>query len=440
MNTADIIIIGAGACGLAAARTLSQAGKKILLLEARNRIGGRIYTETSQGFALPIEAGAEFVHGDLPLTQALLQEAGVGYLAMTGNTYQVINGELQTTDNFIPDYDILLEKLTALSADIPFSEFLNQYLPAEQFAALREAVTRFAEGYDAADITKVSTFALREEWLTEGATNSHFPAGGYSQLMHFMANQITMADVDIHLNTVVKKLTWEPGQVTASDSRGKAFRATKAIITIPLGVLQATLATEGYISIEPALPDYQIALQKMGFGAVIKILLQFKTSFWETSQELNQRIMPDLGFLFTDAAPITAWWTHLPNKTPLLTGWLAGLAAEKYSTLTNPDLVELALDSLAQIFKLPLAYLREQLQAEQVYNWVTDPFARGAYAYATVGSYHARHVVAQPVEDTLYFASEAFYEGPAMGTVEAALASGQQAAHKIIYPSGLKQA
>ncbi len=435
MTIADIIIIGAGAAGLSAARTLGRAGKKITVLEARSRIGGRIFTQNLAGFSGLIEAGAEFVHGDLPITRALLKEAGVECEPLAGKTYQVLNGKLQSADNFIPDFEVLLDKLNTLTTDIPFAQFLDQYLPLNQFAALREAVTRFAEGYDAADITKVSTFALREEWQTDGAANSQFPAGGYSQIMHFLAGQSLATNTGLHLSTVVKKINWAPGQVLITDSKGNKFAAKKAIITVPLGVWQAAPAAQGYISLKPNIPEHRQALRKMSFGAVIKIVLEFKTAFWETEIGPNQMIMPELGFLFTDAAPITAWWTHLPDKVPLLTGWLAGITAQEYSTHPDQQLIDIALTELAKVFNLPVEFLQKQLRAHRVFNWVTDPFARGAYAYATVGTQEARQLLAQPIQNTLFFAGEAFYEGPAMGTVEAALASGQLTAESIINSS-----
>jgi phytoene dehydrogenase-like protein len=161
---ADIIIIGAGACGLTAARELVMAGKKVCVLEARNRLGGRIYTYEGSGFSKPVEAGAEFIHGDLPFTQSLLKEAGISSYSMTGINYQVKNGQLLASENFFEDFPALQEKLTALEEDIPLSGFLDKYLFEEKYKNLCNTIIRFAEGYDAADINKVSTFALRDEW------------------------------------------------------------------------------------------------------------------------------------------------------------------------------------------------------------------------------------------------------------------------------------
>lgn len=434
--TTDILIIGAGAAGLMAARELTHAGKKVIILEARSRLGGRIHTQETLGFSVPTEAGAEFVHGDLPVTRALCQEAGILLQPMGGQSYQVVDEEVRAGEAFIPDFAVLLQKLNELPADLPFADFLTQYLPEAEYAGLREAVTRFAEGYDAADITRASTFALRDEWQIDGALNSYWPRGGYSQLINFLADAITAAGGSMHVATVVNQINWQPGQVEVIATDGREFVARQVLITVPLGVLQAAPNAPGAIRFRPDLLKQKQAWQALGFGAVIKVILEFKSAFWEEGETARvARKMPDLGFLFAAASPITAWWTHLPDPTPLLTGWLAGRAAVAQQNRSEEELITLALTTLANLFETNVSFLREQLMAQQVINWVTDPFARGAYAYATVAAGANRQVAAAPVQDTLFFAGEALYAGPAMGTVEAALASGQATAREMVRPS-----
>ena len=205
MNILDVIIVGAGACGLVAARELARAGKKVMVLEARNRLGGRIFTADIGSFTKPVEAGAEFVHGDLPLTEALLTEAGIKCHPLAGKTYQVKGGVLEEAEEFIEDFEILMQKLEELEHDLPLAEFLELYFWEEQYYDLRNSVTRFAEGYDAADIQKVSTFALREEWRAGGAANSYHPVGSYSQLIDFLAATVKNSGVIIQLNTRCRK-------------------------------------------------------------------------------------------------------------------------------------------------------------------------------------------------------------------------------------------
>ncbi|WP_347159481.1 flavin monoamine oxidase family protein [Pontibacter chitinilyticus] len=428
------IVIGAGAAGLLAARQLVKAGKSVQVLEARNRIGGRTYTFRPAGFTNPVEAGAEFIHGDLPLTQQVLQEAGVSFYSMQGRTYQVKAGALQETEEFIEHFDVLLATLERLQQDMSLTAFLAQHFGDEAYAGLREGVLKFAEGYDAADAAKVSVFALRDEWLSGGAINSFFPKGGYGQAMQFLAEEVRAAGGAIHLGCVVQQVRWQQGLVEVQDAQGNTYTARQVLVTVPLGVLLSEPGSIGHIHFSPALPaPYHVALQQLGFGPVIKMLLEFKTCFWDDLALQNQvRQMPELSFLLSDASPVPTWWTHLPAKTPLLTGWLAGPNATQLQHLSEEALLAKALESLAYIFQTSTALLEAQLVAARVVNWAADPFARGAYAYATVQTAAACQVLVQPLAGTLYFAGEALFTGHAMGTVEAALASGKQAAQRML--------
>ncbi|QNF33015.1 FAD-dependent oxidoreductase [Adhaeribacter swui] len=430
----DVLIIGAGAAGLMAARELTQQGLKVTILEARHRLGGRIFTQQENNFSVPVEAGAEFVHGDLPLTQVLFQEAQVSLHLLAGKNYQILDGILKESEEFIEHFDELLARLNELEEDMPFAEFLKKYLSGDEFAELRQGVTRFAEGYDAADINRTSSLALRDEWQTDGAANSYHPTGGYHQIIDLLAHQVQANGGTIVTTTPVKEINWQPKQVQVTCTTGKTYQAPKVLITVPLGVLQAEPTAEGSIQFTPALPQRQQALATLGFGPVIKIVLEFKSAFWEeneTNAAVTQK-MPELAFLFTDASAIAAWWTQLPNPAPVLTGWIAGSEAEIRRNATPTELLSEALTTLALLFDTSVAYLREQLVAQQVFNWAADPFARGAYAYATVGGTTARQILNIPEANTLYFAGEALYEGTAIGTVEAALASGKKAAEQII--------
>ncbi|MDB5264122.1 MAG: FAD-dependent oxidoreductase, partial [Adhaeribacter sp.] len=301
MKSLDVIIIGAGACGLMAARELGKAGKKVLVLEARNRLGGRIFTTSIPSFSVPVEAGAEFVHGNLPLTQKLLAEANIACSLMTGKSYEVKNGDLHESGEFIQDFPLLLEKLEALQHDLPLIDFLDKYLGEKRYQELRRTVIRFAEGYDAADTRKVSTLALREEWKSGGAEISYHPQGGYSQLIDFLAAEVRKTGVNMALNTPVQEIRWEPGQVTLITSQGTTYVCPKVLVTVPIGVLQSKPDSPGYIRFAPELPEKQQALSQMGFGAVIKICFEFKVAFWEDAalagKNLNQA--PELTFLFS---------------------------------------------------------------------------------------------------------------------------------------------
>ncbi|GAB2943804.1 NAD(P)/FAD-dependent oxidoreductase [Hymenobacter coalescens] len=430
MSESAILIIGAGVAGLLAARDLARAGRRVTLLEARDRVGGRIHTLTGHGFSAPVELGAEFIHGDAPLTRALLREADVAWHDTAGTAYQYQDGQLQESEEFIAEMPRLLAALEALQEDLPLADFLQRHFPGAANATLREQVTRFAEGYDLADPRRASTLALREEWAAGGAEDSPRPVGGYDGLVQLLLAQCRAAGVRLHCGAPVHALHWSAGHVTAHCAGPTAtFEARQALVTVPLGVLQVPPGAAGGLRLEPELPGLRAAARALGFGAVIKVVLEFDAPFWEEAGPDLLRPLPGLGFLFADA-PVPTWWSQQPDPRPLLTGWLGGPAADPAAS--EEAVLSEALASLAQVLGTTEAWLRARLRAHRVANWGADPWTRGAYTYATVDADRARRVLATPVADTLFFAGEALYAGPAGGTVEAALASAVAVTQQLI--------
>jgi monoamine oxidase len=205
------------------------------------------------------------------------------------------------------------------------------------------------------------------------------------------------------------------------------------ILAIPLGVWQAPAAAKGYINFLPAVGAQIAALQKLGFGAVIKVLLQFDNVLWETelTQSTANARLQNMAFLFSDEE-IPTWWTQVPNHEPLLTGWLGGAPAARLVNTPAEDVLQLALSSLSNIFNVSTGALKKKLVAWHVANWTAEPYIYGSYAYDTVDTAAALQILKQPVANTLYFAGEFMYQGTAMGTVEAALTSGRDTAHQLL--------
>ena len=419
-----MLIIGAGAAGLLAARELAAAGRRVLLVEAQARLGGRVHTLQPSGFSAPLEAGAEFMHEPVPLTRALLAEAGITWQATDGQTYLVKDGEVQPDADFFALLPQLLAKLDALSADMPLAAFLAQEFAGDEHAPLRAFATQFAEGYDAADAQRVSAWALRDEWAAGGASDSPRPVGGYGPLLHWLATQAQAAGATLHLATPVHEIKWQAGAAEVLTTTGASYHARQVLCTVPLGVWQRHAGQPGYLGFVPELPTHRAAAAQLGFGAVIKVQLEFREAIW------HERL-PELEFLLSEA-PIPTWWSQLPAPQPLLTGWLAGPAAQCLHAASAETVVQLALTSLAQLLVTSPAALQAQLQASYVRNWGAEPYAYGAYSYPTVGAPAARAALATPVAGTLFFAGEGVYEGTAAGTVEAALVSGQVAARAML--------
>ena len=428
----DVLILGAGAAGLLAARNLAQAGRRVVVLEARSRAGGRIHTlPANAGFSAPTEAGAEFLHGDVPLTRQLLDSYGIGCQATAGTTYAVARGQAEVAETFLDDMPLLLSTLHQLPQDMPLADFLALYFPGPEHDRLRRQAISFAEGYDAADARLVSSFALREEWTGNGAEDSPRPEGGYVGLVNGLVQELRAAGGQLELTAQVTGIRWQPGRAQVTCQDGRTFEAPRLLLTVPLGVWQAEATQPGHLPLHPELPTHRAAARALGYGPVIKVLLEFEHPIWQQASPNLQQPLPDVGFLFSDA-PVPTWWSQHPGPQPLLTGWLAGPAASQRRHTAAPELLTEALESLAYLLHPTPEYLRQQLRAHQVINWAADPLALGAYAYPTLGAAENRTILTTPVADTLFVAGEGVYSGPYTGTVEAALVTGEAAAHQIL--------
>jgi monoamine oxidase len=437
MKNSEVLIIGAGATGLTAAYTLAKAGKKVTILEARNRAGGRIHTLNNNSFFKHAELGAEFVHGNLPVTLKLFKEGEIKYHSASGEMWHYNNGRFTKGFEQADNWELLIQKLNELEQDISIGDFLEQQFNDEKYSKLKKLVNKFVSGYDTADPFKVSAFALHKEWQSEDEDTQYRVDGGYGKMINYLANESKANGAQLFLNSVVKDIHWEHNQVEAITADKVSYKANKVIIALPLGVLQADTSEEGAITFSPSVPQYNQAIQQMGFGAIIKILLAFKNAFWEDEETaiLAGSSLKEMGFLLSDEE-IPTWWTQYPEHSNVLTGWLGGPPAEKKIDLSNEELLQQGIQSLSNIFKRNIEELKDNLIVWNVVNWTADLFTRGSYAYDTIAAPGARKILNGPINNTIYFAGEYLYDGPAMGTVEAALTSGEEIAKGIIKTPG----
>jgi monoamine oxidase len=427
----DVAVIGAGAAGLAAAAELSTRNIGVCVLEARDRVGGRIFTRREPDVPIPLELGAEFVHGRSPATLRWL--AGRTPLVDTPYRRFVSHaGKLVQGDDLFPELKARLAKVPRPRRDLPFAEFLEgpakPYLPPR----IREFALLLVEGYDAADATRVSTLGTIDEWCGGGGADAPTfrPQGGYASLLRALAGALDSKHVQLELGTIVREVHWKRGKVTIHATRhGRAHDvvARAAVVTLPIGVLKLPPEAPNSVRFVPAVTTKYKALAGLATGPVIKVLLRFREPFWE---QLDGERYSDAAFFHAPRAPFPTFWTTLPLRTSLMTAWAAGPAAVQLANVGEGEVVRTALRCVAHLFSGNERCLAD-FQGAYVHDWQADPFACGAYSYVVAGGGHARELLARPIEKTLFFAGEAADVGGESGTVAGALASGQRAVQQL---------
>jgi monoamine oxidase len=422
--THDVAVVGAGASGLVAARRLGEAGLSTVLVEARDRLGGRIYSPDPG-----IELGAEFVHGRPAATLGLLKEAGIELTESEGDYWAGDAGRFEPSQERFRGLEPLLALGRQLPGDIAVAEFLRQAAAEPMLADTARWATRLVEGFDAADPEQASLKSIIEEWSGNAGLDSAQgrPAGGYSGLIAWLSR--VMPDrVVRRLEWPVGTIRWAPGSVTLERADGnESIDARAVIITLPLSVLQAAPSSPGGVQFAPPLAAKAAALTGLRMGPVLKVVLRFQSAFWKTWQQGKLR---NAGFLFRGTGHFPTFWTALPSDEPTLTAWYGGPGAGSISSYTDQQLIDYAMESLKRLFGS--AAQAATLDRAWVHNWQRDPFALGAYSYVAVGGEDARRTLAETVDSTLFFAGEAADHTGEGSTVAGALASGERAAREVI--------
>ena len=435
-RVADVAIIGAGAAGLAAAQRLTEAGRSVVIVEARDRIGGRIHTLRDEQFPLPVELGAEFIHGRNVSTWDILRQMNASAYFADGHHRHLRGGRLRPMDDFWEQIDKVLARLKRVKprGDMSFTAFLRRHCNDPRLREPRKLAVAFVEGFDAADASVISAYSLAkaEETSDEVEGQESFRIiDGYACVTDFLLHASQPANVSLRLNTLVRAIQWSRGAVEIIVKDASAIRAKQVIVTVPIGVLR-----EGSLRFEPDLPEKRDAAARIEMGSVVKVILKFAEAFWEDKKlPTAGEPAPNIVFMTSDPAAnaaIPTWWTYYPIRASVLTGWAGGPAAERLSHRPPRKIIDDALASLATITGVPRARLTKLLIAAHVADWQADPLARGAYSYASVGNIEAPKKLAKPVENTLFFAGEATASDGIGGTVDAALESGRRAADEIL--------
>lgn len=428
MQTCDVVVIGAGMAGLAAAQQLAQAGLEIRVLEARSRIGGRVFTDRAENLPLPIELGAEFV-----------ETADQNLLKLIGKSAVVqLEGEHWCRTPRGPQIcDEAFEQVfTLLAAGAEFDGSFAAFLAGEQRKRkippeVRRLAMNYVEGYHAAPADRISMRSVaQQENAADQSEETDLGRAllGYDTAALRLASEFADA---VRLNAVARRVDWKRGKVTLTvHTRTGAdlgmLQARAAVITVPLGILAGNPAAG--IAFSPSLPAKIKAARALGIGSVVKLGLRFRQPFWDTLTEH----FDDLSFVHAgDAAFPTFWSTH-PIAAPYLTAWAGGPRAAALQGRSTETLVSAAAQSLAGALKIAKATVEGAVEGWFYHDWMHDAWSRGAYSYVTAGGEGAQQALAAPVDDTLFFAGEALNDEGDIGTVHGAMQTGRRAARETL--------
>lgn len=433
------MVIGAGAAGLAAARSLASRSLRVVVLEGRDRIGGRVFSHQIASMPTRAELGAEFIHGRAEQTMALLHEAGVEAAATSGELWMRKHGELRLAVDDFTSSAAIFEGARALDDDESVDRFLRRFAGDQAMRETVETARSFVEGFDGADPSIASALAIAQEWGSGVDATTARPLGGYQRMFEYLREACDAMGVQMSLSTIVRRISWRRGAVrvgtTNEPGDSRTIESRAAVVTLPVGVLRQS-GDKVAVEFDPGLPSAKCdALGSIEMGHVIKVALWFRTAFWE--QICNGRYRGG-AFFSGEGQPFAVYWSQLPVRSRLIVAWVGGPKALALSGATQTQLVEQAVNGFGSLFGDP-AVARREFEAGAVHDWDRDPFARGAYSYVAVGGAGARATLAAPIDKTLFFAGEATSGDGQGGTVNGALETGERAAAEVLTSLGTQR-
>lgn len=381
------------------------------MIEGRDRAGGRIDTRHIDGLPVPIEMGAEFIHGESETTFPIVDAAGLAAYELPDTHFWSARGKFSTIADFWRDMAKLRRPIARLKRDVSFDEYLQSRRGLSP--RMRAMAWNFVEGYHAAHADRMSArvLAASDEEL-EGENKQFRIASGYDALIRWLVAGLDPERVEMRLGTIATLVEWSKNEAVVNET----FRAKKLVVTIPIGVWKS-----GTIRFDPALAEKERVLTKLESGHVVKTIFRFREPFWESEHN----------FVHTNDRLVPTWWTAAPVRAPILTGWSGGHAADALLADNPNTRVDKSLDAMAKAYAVKRAKLDDLLVETYTHDWQSDPFSRCAYSYSLVGGANAHRALARPVDDTLFFAGEAT-SSDETGTVSGAIASGKRCAREVL--------
>lgn len=425
----DVVVVGAGVAGLAAALRLAKAAKRVCCLEATGRAGGRIRTVYEEASSLPLELGAEFVHGRPPEIWSWIQRYRLGVFEHSQKAVYLDRGEVLSKKDIGEDAWTVMKQMARFRRknDETFADYLKRSSHSSESKAWARA---YVEGFNAARADEISVRSLiRDSAASEKIEGDRVfrMLSGYQTLVALLLHSLARYGTKLQFDCVVERVRWRRGNVAVEyrstlEDDCSVITCRKLVVTVPLGVLQTQPPAAGAILFDPAPQEVLKAAGQLSVGQVYRLSFQFDEPFWRHHKALDHA-----GFFLSQEKVFPTWWTNYPVVSPVLTGWTAGSAADHLEGASDAVLVREAVAALGRILKVKVPRPR----SVHFHDWRTDPHFRGAYSYVPVGATAARKKLSLPVEQTLYFAGEATSAGYG-GTVHGAIASGIRAAEQIL--------
>ena len=431
---ADIVVIGGGIAGLAAAHDVAGGRRRVVLLEGRDRLGGRIFTQRPAGWPAPVELGAQFVHVGNKDLWRLMKAARARVVKVPDVHWSSSRGVLSR----IADLDNEIASVTRLivqakAGRLSFAEYFERH-PADVAEEAWRLAKNFVEGFEAASMREISAKSLAGEEMEE--EEQFMVPDGYDRPVAFLASECLRRGVGIFQGFVVESVEWTRGRVCVNalevaTGAHRAFEARAAVITLPLGVLKAR-AGKGAVSFHPSLAAKRAVIANMGMGRVARLVFRFSRSHWKRMlpASLGHRLSGGFGFIHSAAAEMPVWWSL--TDQPVVVGWAGGPQAIRLGRLSAGRRKSRAVRSLAKVLGVPVRVVTAGAVDMREWEWNSDPFTRGAYSFTAAGQDAAARKLAEPLKGTLFFAGEATAEGSEVGTVHGALKSGKRAAKQVL--------
>lgn len=421
--SADVAIIGAGAAGLAAAASLHRRGVDIIVLEARERLGGRIFTAHPSGLEA-LELGAEFIHGSAPITRRLAREAGLTLSPLDLPQWEARAGAVGPARLWQRVERVLDRMDASRDPDRSFSAFLASRDAAGLDDAARADALAFVEGFHAADPDLVSERAMAGQHASAAIEGARV-AAGHDRLVLHLSSQFSDRIWPDH---TVERVRWHNEGVSLHGRRhdGRfAIRARIAIVTVPAPLLPGGEHAPGAETMifDPPVNGLSEALSAVHMGDVVRmgLVLHEPANTLFRGRALDRTDAEF--FLHTPEQPFNVFWTVRPPGAPALVAWAGGGRARTLPR-RGDAIFEAILASLSLAAGLDPEHVLGRVRDCVWHDWRADPFSRGAYCFPVAG-----HAAPEPphVEGRLFFAGEAF-AGDGIGTVEGALRTGELAA------------